>query len=365
VNKRALKILQEVCSLPTAPFVESAVVAYIERFVQQRKRLKLSRDTHGNLLIELPGKTRSPRWVFTAHMDHPGFVATKMLDARTLEARFHGWVLIDLVRGTNVRFFSGGTEITGKVIDATSDDYDRAQVPKVARVRVASSVQPGSPGMFDQGEARIIKGKIHCRALDDLAGLAAALAMMDDLSTKPASSTIALLCTRAEEEGFIGALAAVLHPKLLRKTDRLIAIECSAMQPYAPQGAGAILRVGDKTSIFNSDITYFLTQQAEALQKVDKTFKFQRALMPGGTCEATVYDAWGHLAGSICVPLGNYHNMNKEKKRIEAEYIDLTDWTNMVKLFVQVARNAHTHAPGLKALKDRVTKRFNSLKHFL
>ena len=87
--------------------------------------------------------------------------------------------------------------------------------------------------------------------------------------------------------------------------------------------------------------------------------------MPGGTCEATVYDAYGFRAASICVALGNYHNMDQAKRRIGPEYIDLADWDGMVKLFVRVAREGHTHEPGLKQLKQRVEKRFNALRHLL
>jgi hypothetical protein len=38
--------------------------------------------------------------------------------------------------------------------------------------------------------------------------------------------------------------------------------------------------------------------------------------MPGGTCEATVYDVYGFTAGSICVALGNYHNMDRRARAI-------------------------------------------------
>jgi hypothetical protein len=37
----------------------------------------------------------------------------------------------------------------------------------------------------------------------------------------------------------------------------------------------------------------------------------------------------------------------------------------MVKLFVQVAKNGHAFEPGHAALKERVEKRFNKLKHLL
>jgi len=362
-----IKLLTDLCSVPTAPFAEQNVVRFVEHFVSKRRSLKLSRDAFGNLLIELPPpkRSKSPRWVFAAHMDHPGFVAEKMIDARTLDARFHGWVAVEYVKGTKVRFFDGQREVAGKVIEATSEELDRLAVPSRVKVRVDGPVPAGAPGMFDQGGGRIKGKKFHSRVCDNLAGAAGALAMLDQLLLRRPKVPVAVLLTRAEEEGFIGAIAAVKHPKLIRKSDRMVIIECSAMQPYAPQAAGTIIRCGDRTSVFNSALTYFLTQQAEALAKTDKAFKHQRALMPGGTCEATVYDAFGYIASSICVPLGNYHNMNREKKRIEAEYIDLNDWMSMVKLFVQVATHGQEFDPSNAALKERVSKRFEQFKKYL
>lgn len=361
-----MRILKEVCSLPTAPFAEQFVVKYVEAFVAARKRLKLSRDRWGNLLISLKGRRKGAgRWVFTAHMDHPGFVAERMVDERTLEARFRGWVQVDYVRGTAVRFFTGGGEVRGKVVEASASEHDRLDVADLVRVRVEGPVEKGSPGMFDQGTGRL-KGKKFCsRAIDDLGGVAGALAMLDELHESPPRVGVAVLLTRAEEEGFIGAIAASIKPELLKKTDRIVAIETSSQQPYAPLGAGAIVRIGDKTSVFNSELSYFLTQQAEALKKADAAFRYVRALMPGGTCEATVYDVYGFTAASICIPLGNYHNMDREKKRIGPEFIDAGDWRSMVKLFVRVAREGHTFEPGHEALKRRIEKRFARLKKHL
>ena len=74
-----MKLLHEICSLPTAPFIEDRVIQYARQFAIERK-LKLTEDRFGNLLLELRGtKPKPSRWVFTAHMDHPGFMAEKML----------------------------------------------------------------------------------------------------------------------------------------------------------------------------------------------------------------------------------------------------------------------------------------------
>ena len=358
-----MRLLQEICSLPTAPFVEDRAIAYARRFAKDRK-LKLTEDRFGNLLLELRGMKRgAARWVFTAHMDHPGFVADRMLDDRTLRATFRGYVLAEYLQGQKVRFFAGDDEIRGVVTEVTAEKKS----PRAERaiIRVSGHVPPESAGMLDQGEGRVKGKKFLSRAIDDLAGVAAALEMLDRLVKKPPAATVAVLLTRAEEEGFVGAMAASLHPELLRKDDRLIAIECSAMQPYAQQGDGCIIRIGDRTSVFNSSISYFISDIAGKLTKKDKSFKFQRALMPGGTCEATVYDVYGFTAGSICVPLGNYHNMDREKKKIGPEYIDVNDWENMVKLFVAVAKTGHEYEPGHAMLKGKLEKRFRTLEKIL
>jgi putative aminopeptidase FrvX len=360
-----LKLLREFCSVPTAPFAEGRVADFLADFVAKRKNLSLRRDRFGNLLVELKSKSRLPRWVFTAHMDHPGLVARKMADSRTLLADFRGWVHVDFVRGAKVRFFSENREISGVVLEATVTDYEKLAVPHEVKVRVKSAVEAGSPGMFDQGEGRILGGKFYCRSCDDCAGGAACLAMLEHISRHPPKSPVAVLFTRAEEEGFIGCIAACEDGTLLRKSDRVIAIECSSVQPFAPQGGGVIIRVGDKASIFNSALTQFLTQQAESLAKRDKTFRHQRALMPGGTCEATVYDVWKYTAASLCVPLGNYHNMDKSTGKIQPEYIDVNDWKNMVKLFVHIAKHGHEFKPGHGELRAKILTRFKKLQKFL
>ena len=364
------RLLQQLCSVPTAPFAEQYVVAFVEKFVAARPRLKLTRDRVGNLLIELPCKSPAApgRWLFAAHMDHPGCVAEEMTDARTLRARFHGGVRAEYVNGSAVRFFDGTREVAGRVTDVATDAAGASPYPSAVTVRVSGPVSPGSPGMFDQGGGRVDGEHFLSRVCDDLAGAAACLTMLDALlrsSKHPPRVTIGVLLTRAEEEGFVGAFAAARTGKFIRKTDRLIAIECSSAQPSAPLGGGVVIRVGDRTGIFNSGLTYFLSAQADALSKRDKIFKVQRALMPGGTCEATVYDAFGYTAASLCVPLGNYHNMDVKRKRIGPEFIDVNDWQSMTKLFVQVARTAHEFEPGHAALRRRLETYFIRAQAFL
>jgi endoglucanase len=243
------------------------------------------------------------------------------------------------------------------VVHAT-EQRAKSPVPHRATVRVDAPVAPGSVGMFDLPPVRVRGHKFLSRVCDDLAGLAAAMTALDELHRAKARprATVALLVTRAEEVGFVGAVAAVRDGALLRKSDLLISIECSSVQPFAPQGAGVILRVGDRTSVFDSGLMYFLLERARKLAKRDKSFAFQRALMPGGSCEGTVFDAWGYTTGGVCLPLVNYHNMDRATKRLAPEIIDLRDWRSMVSLFVDLAVHAHEFDPGL--LRGRIEQRF-------
>ena len=132
------------------------MVRWVEKFVAQRSRLQLQRDAAGNLLIGSRGWKGKHRWVFAAHMDHPGFVARSMPDARTVEADFYGGVLVQFFKGSKVRFFDAGREVAGVITDVTGGD--KRDSPISARIRVREAVSPGSVGMWDQGSGRV-KGR--------------------------------------------------------------------------------------------------------------------------------------------------------------------------------------------------------------
>jgi putative aminopeptidase FrvX len=362
IHAADLALLRRVTSIPTAPFVEHRVDRFVDQFAKQHK-LKLVRDPFGNALLTRPGKSKAgPRLVLVAHTDHPGFVAHEMTGPNELIAYFRGGVYDDYVKNSKVVFFDGQRQIKGKVSAILDSEANR---PLVVQVKVDRAVSPNSAGMFDLGEAKVSGKLLKSRVCDDLAGVASALAAISRKPKTPAAGDLCVLLTRGEEVGFIGALAVVKHKTLLRKSDLVVSIECSAQQPVAVQGKGVVLRVGDRTSIFNSAFSHFIHTLAQEIQKTDKRFVFQRALMPGGTCEATAFDAFGHVAAAVCVPLGNYHNMNTVTKKLAPETVHLTDWACMVELFVALAAKIHEYKPGHIQLKKRLDGLLKKHLHLL
>ena len=125
---------------------------------------------------------------------------------------------------------------------------------------------------------------------------------------------------------------------------RLLCLETSRSYPESPIGGGPILRVGDKLSVFSPALTNRLGLLLAAYQNKHPQFNAQRRLMPGGTCEATTFSAYGYEATCLCLALGNYHNMRDidgvleggRPARVGAEYIGMSDYRGLVELLVHL-----------------------------
>ena len=207
--------------------------------------------------------------------------------------------------------------------------------------------------MWDFPDPVIRGSRIHARACDDLAGAAAMLCAIDELARRRLGCDAYFLFTRAEEVGFIGAIAAVRR-KTIPTRCFVVAMETSSELPHAKMGDGPILRVGDKASTFTSEVTAYCHRIARELSAADKSFIYQRRLLDGGTCESSAYCNLGYQATGLCVALGNYHNVNVKRKRLGPEYIDLDDFDNVVKWFVELARASRPYTGRDEALRSQL-----------
>lgn len=352
MSRQQLALLQKLVNLPTAPFVETHVVDFIKTFVARHDALKLSSDRFGNLLIRYMPQRRAKLAgrpvLFAAHMDHPGFVATKMESKDRVRADFRGWVRMPFFKGTKIRFYSDGAWIPATIektipqkaskaaTSARPLDADSPPAAIIAKTR--GPIDVGAPGMWDLPDATIRNNRLHARVCDDIAGLAGILCMLDAICKRKSRVPTYAFFTRAEEVGFAGALAAVAEKTVPKKTI-VVAVECSKAITGVGMGAGPVLRVGDKATIFTPAATAYCQVVADELARKDKSFQYQRKLMDGGTCESTAYCHFGYEATGICLPLVNYHNMDDAKKKIAPESIDMRDFLNLAKWFVALAES--------------------------
>lgn len=338
---RVRRILERTLDNPTAPYREGEVIAWVRAFVARQEGLTLREDADGNQYVRRRGvrASRSPL-VLSAHMDHPGFRALRSRPRRggqRVEALFLGGVRPSYFPGARVRFHTGdgGTRAT---VHGTRPDPRSGGLRVLLHAR--ERVPGGAFGTWDLPGFRRSRRNpdlIETRAADDLAGVAAILAVLEaaDAIDPKRRVDVRGLFTRAEEVGFVGALA-VARGRRLPRGARIVAVEASKALPDAPQGGGPILRVGDRTSIFDDGLTRWIGRVGADLERRGR-FAWQRKLMDGGTCEASAFQLYGHRCAGMCLPLGNYHNMG-ERGGIAVETIRLSDCVGLVRFFEGLVR---------------------------
>lgn len=363
--------LVELTAIPTAAGREARVIAWVESWAAGRAGVDLSRDPSGNLSLARRG-AKGPVVYITAHLDHPAFVVERVLSPGALELSFRGGVMDDYFSGARVRVHPAeGAPAQGSVAQASPAPASQFKHWIVELDAPAPAVKPGDVAVWDLPPSEVREGLLYAPACDDLAGLAAGLAAFDALLLDTPMQDVRLLLTRAEEIGFIGAIGACRHGTMPGDA-RVLALETSRSFADSPIGGGPIVRVGDRLSTFSPNLTAAVAKRAEeiagapaqplATQKAGGGgWKWQRKLMAGGACEATVFCAAGYESTCLCLPLGNYHNMgNLEAMQagtgspvIAPEVISISDFHGLVDLLVACGRSLPT-APTVQARLDKL-----------
>jgi endoglucanase len=369
MNKaQLLKIARDVLTQPTAPLHEDAIAEVVQRFCRARPALSFIRDRWGNVIVKYRRGPATQPVVFEAHMDHPGFEILADAEHGRVAAQFLGGVQLDYVKGARARIFchgNGNRPVGKRKPDGVRGvvmvvDRKKWSTQKHVTLAVDGPVRRGDFGMWDLKPFAVRNGQLHTRACDDLIGCVAMLAVLDELARRRVTANVIALFTRAEEIGFMGALT-LARDRAIPPSAIVIGVEASKELPAVKMGHGPIIRAGDRTTVFNSDVTFFLTEVALRLKAKNPKFNFQRALMDGGTCESTVYHQQGYRTGAVCVALGNYHNHGRNGK-IRAEYIAVADLQAMVELFVEVAREAGQFEEIADSLNQRLSRLYQEAK---
>lgn len=341
-----LRFAERLMNAPAVAYHEQAVMSEVESICQEQG-LECSTDAFGNRIVALKTSPAAPKLALVAHLDHPGFEALGQLTETTWEAQFLGGVGEPYFQpGIPLLAYPGGhSAILGR------------RLPGELRFEVQFEKAPSAPpGFFvwNLPVHSVNEGRIEGRACDDLIGVAAILAALSKLKRLDAPVHIRGLITRAEEVGFQGTLL-MAESGIIGPDTFIVSLETSRELPPVQMGKGAIIRVGDRSSIFDSQFTRFLSEAAGDLQKRQPEFHFQRALMGGGTCEATAFQEYGYRCGALCVALGNYHNCGPEN-RIAAEYVSASDAQGMVDLLVEAAQRFQEFEAMAGRLNARLAK---------
>ncbi len=140
--------------------------------------------------------------------------------------------------------------------------------------------------------------------------------------------------TRAEETGLYGARLIAEEGSIPREAI-VISVEASRALPHAAAGKGIVVRVGDLNNTFTNDAERYLRAAAERLDR--DGIPTQRALLDGGTCEASTFVVHGWATTAIALPNVNYHNRGPDD-RFGPEIVRLGDLRSGIALVVETLR---------------------------
>ena len=353
MNKNDLRWLIELTALPTVSGREESVIRWVTDWVRRRDDLRIKPDASGNLFITQKRRSAKRPLLVTAHLDHPGFVVTANRGPGASTVEFRGGVKEPYFNEANLHFF-----VAGKVQSAKLESFAHHKGTGAIRSR-SKEIPVGSIGRwaFPKKSLGVRGDFLHAAGCDDLAGVAAAISFIDRARKGKGLGHVGVMLTRAEEVGFVGALAACANGSIPADA-RLICLETSRSFAESPVGGGPIVRVGDALSVFSPELTNRLSSIARSK---GGALTWQRKLMPGGACEATAFSANGYESTCICLPLGNYHNMGNldeveaggGEAKPKPEFSALADHAGLIDLLMLAARN-------LDDSKDDLAERLNA-----
>jgi len=324
--------LREILPLPTAPFHEDAIIARVRRLARERG-LRVRSDQAGNQVVEYRREGASVTPVaFTCHMDHPGF---EVVAARGRQAtlRLLGGVDEPTLRGSRILIHGADGPVRCRTRSVRMSP-DRRKRHTHVTVTSETPLAEGDWGHFDLTPLSLARGRITSKALDNVLSAALILALLDRLAATRRRAHVYGVFTAAEEVGFVGAMGLV-KGRLLPRRVPVVVMETSRELPGFSIGAGPVVRVGDRISVYDDGVTRWLGDTATAVAGRDGDFRWQRALMPGGMCEATLFNIAGYRAGALALALANYHNMGP--RGAAAEWVNRRDAEQMLQLLEALA----------------------------
>jgi len=342
-RRELLKLAKRVLSLPTAPYHEHAVRAFVIAYCHELG-LPVELDRAGNVIARYRHDRGKSPLIFAAHMDHPGF---ESLGAN--RAEFLGGVPRGMFDDAHVRFFTDG-----KIVRARVEHVDDTAWPKrkLVELKGGGGLRRGDFGTWDVPTFRVTTGKLYAAAIDDVLSVVVVLATLTEARRRKLKAHVWGVFTRAEEVGFHGAVELARSGKIPLSA-LVISMEMSRERSWARIGDGPVVRVGDRMTVFDPLATMFLQKVAK-----DCGIRAQRCLMDGGSCEASAFAAFGYRTGGLCLPLGNYHNIGPTG-RPRAEYVSVSDLEDLLRLTVAVAkqwRNFGGTANHLRGWVDQIRR---------
>ncbi len=316
--------IKELCEIDGTSGREYKVREYI---ISKLRGNSYITDNLGNLIVEVKGKKRAKNKVMvSAHMDEVGFIATYITDDGLIKFSAVGGILPAVMSGRKVTFENGTVGVIGsKPVHLSSDDEknsllseDKLYIDIGAKDKneALKYVMPGVTAVFC-GEFTDLGEKIMSKALDDRAGCAIMLKMIEE----GLESDAVFVFSVQEEVGARGALPATNRvcpdfSVVLESTTAADLTGVAEEKRVCVQGEGAVLSFMDNSTLYDKEVFLKALSLAE-----EKGIKAQvKTAVAGGNDSGSIHKSGGGVrAAAISAPCRYIHSASNLLMKSDAE----------------------------------------------
>ncbi|MDO4484399.1 MAG: M20/M25/M40 family metallo-hydrolase [Clostridia bacterium] len=306
--------------------VANTVRKEIEPFVDT-----IETDAMGNLIATKAGTDPNGKKImFSAHMDHIGFVVTGYEKGGFLRVAPVGGVSVDMSRTRHVSFengshgvvvcqpVKGAAQMTDLFIDIGAQDEDEAR----------TMVRLGDMAVYANDCFRLGQNRVASPAMDDRCAVALLVKLLQTVGET--KDTIVALFSVQEEVGCRGAKVA----SFAKEPDIGIALDVTAWgdtpevtQPAIKLGEGVAVKVMDKLSISHPALREALIEAGE-----QAGVKVQREVLAfGGTDAGSMQTSRGGIpVCTVSIPCRYVHSACEviDMRDMDAALTMLKAWLN-------------------------------------
>ncbi|WP_156291307.1 M42 family metallopeptidase [Oceanobacillus salinisoli] len=276
---------------------EQNVTYFIRDYVKE-KADTVKVDSMGNVIARKKGTKPGPVTLLTAHMDEVGFIVKKIENNGLLRFEKLGGHDDRNLLAQPVKVLGSKQDLDG-IIGTISTHFLKFDDPKKVRPHsnlyidigasskqdaIEMGVEVGTPVTWAT-ETKVIgkedKQMIVGKALDDRAGCAVLLSVLNNLKDKEFAGELVFLFTVQEEVGLRGAQAAM---NALENVDIAIAVDTTAVSDTPEETMDQSLFLGAGTGIKVMDFSLIVQKTIkDALKKVAEkaNIPYQLEVFPG------------------------------------------------------------------------------------
>ncbi len=286
----------------------------------------LETDVMGNLIAVKEGKKGGKRILFSAHMDHIGFVVTDIEKEGFLRVMPLGGININVSLTRHVTFQNG---VNGVLVSQPLA-HGEAQAMKHLFIDIGAQnkeeaqalVQIGDAAVYANDCFRLGNHRVASPAMDDRCACALLVSLLR--TVKDPENTILAVFSTQEEVGLRGAKTAAfaLEPDLGVALDVTLWGDTPEVKlPALKLGEGPAVKIMDHSSISSPVVRDALFAAAK-----EAGVNAQREVLPfGGTDAGAIQGARGGVpVGTVSIPCRYVHSA--------CEVIDMRDMEGALKL---------------------------------